>query len=670
MIKIKNHEKEQVENYVKSIRIEWKKFINEGKANAHIIRPLILESWIRSKKWGVDPNGNEKSHIDNIDLFNRLEKNQDLIKIASPLLEILNNSVKGSGFRIDLFDKDVFILKQWGDIETLENSLKYGSSPGICKSEQIAGTNAIGLAKFLKKPVQLVGPEHYNIKLHKWTCSAAPIKNSYGDIVGIINMSGDYKLIHKHTIGMVIATVRAIKNQIQENDISKKLETENEYLLATIESSFDALLIINEKGVIVRINKIGEEILGLPAEAVLQQKCEDIFGTSNPFTQVLFTKKVIKEEEVMFNINGREKIFFSTIKPILNEFRNRTKGVTAYFREVKYIKKIAKIYSAPRARFHFKDLIGEDKKFIKAINMAKKIANSNVKVLLEGETGTGKELFAHAIHNFSSRRNKPFIAINCAAIPLELVESELFGYEEGAFTGAKRGGLLGRIELADGGTLFLDEISSMPLSVQSKFLRVLETGIITRIGARKEIFVDIRIISASNKNLWEEMKNNNFREDLFYRINLMTIKIPPLRERKNDIPLLIKYFNKRKFYNDQTDIFLLIENKALQILQSYHWPGNIRELENMIERAFLLSSSSKIKVKDLSPELIQIVSNGFNFSLDNGETKKIKEVERELMIKELKLVDNNITLAAKNLGITRSTFYLKMKKYEINKNIL
>jgi len=658
---------DKTEQYVKSIRKEWERFIEKGVVDKKVIRPIILESWERSKKLGIDPNKKLFTSLKNEELIKRLKDNQQLIKISSPLLEILASSVRGSGFRIDLFDKDVYILKQWGDSEILENSRKLGSCPGVCKSEKSAGTNAIGLAHFLKIPIQIIGPEHYCSRLQQWTCSAAPIKDIFGNILGIINMTGNYRLIHKHTLGMVIATAKAIENQIHQSEVSRKLEIENNYVNTTIESNFDAVLIIDEKGRIIRINKAGEEIFGLPTDAILNQNCEDIFGVNNPLIHALDKGKEIKEEEVSLKINGRDMVFYSTIRPIFIE-SHEPKGAVAFFREIRAVRRMAKRYSTSKAKFTFEHLIGRNKEFMKAVVMAKKVANSSVKVLLEGETGTGKELFAQAIHNFSSRRNKPFVAINCAAIPLELMESELFGYEEGAFTGARRGGLLGKIELAEGGTLFLDEIGSMPLSLQSKFLRVLEAGIIMRIGGRREIVTDVRIISATNKDLWEEIRNSNFREDLFYRINLATIKIPPLRERKDDITLLIEYFYKRKSgNNNQVDISSIIEDKALQVLLSYHWPGNVRELENTIERALLFFSGDKIKVKDLSPHLMQVVNKETDLGLNGGKIKKLGELEKELIIKALKISDGNITLAAQQLGIARNTFYVKIKKYGINR---
>ena len=664
-MEINKIEYDEIEQHVKSIRKEWEKFIKEGVTDEKVIRRIVLESWKRSKEWGVNPEENTIISLDGRELENKLKENKELIKISSPLLEILANSVRGSGFRIDLLSKDVYILKQWGDYETLENSRKLGSFTGAFKSEHFIGTNSMGLASFLKIPVQLVGPEHYNIRLHQWTCSASPIKDVFGNILGIINMTGSYELIHKHTLGMVIAIAKAIENQIRQNEILKKLEIENKYVNASIESNFDAVLIIDEKGRIIRTNRVIEEMFGLPVDAILNQNCEDIFGPNNLLIQVLVERKEINEEEVSLKVNGRDKVFYSTIRPIFIE-SHKLKGAVAFFREIKAIRKMVKRYSTSKAKFTFENLIGRNKEFIKTVTMAKKVADSSVKVLLEGETGTGKELFAQAIHNFSSRREGPFVAVNCAAIPLELMESELFGYEEGAFTGARRGGLIGKIELAEGGTLLLDEISSMPLALQSKFLRVLETGVITRIGGREEIVTNVRIISTSNKNLLEELRKGNFREDLFYRINLATIKIPPLRERRDDISLLIEYFYNRK-YGKNLKIESIAENKALQILLSYWWSGNIRELENVIERAFLFSSGDKIKVKDLPPDLMQIIDREVDLNLNGYKIKKLEELEKESIIKVLKISDGNITSAAQQLGIARNTFYVKMKKYGINR---
>ena len=665
MVEIGKSEYDEIEQYIKCIHKEWERFIKKGVADKNVIRPIILESWKRSKDLGVSSTNNIINSLNRKELGIKLKENQELVKVSYPLLEILSCAVQGSAFRIDLFSKDAYILKQWGDYETLKNAYKLGSLPGVSKSESAIGTNSVGLVAYLKVPIQLIGPEHYNARFHQWACYASPIKDSFGNILGIINMTGNYKLIHKHTLGMVIATAKAIESHIYQNEISKGFEIENKYVNASIESNSDAVLIIDEKGTIIRMNKVAERILGLPAEAILNQNCENIFGKDNPLRQVLIEGSVIDGEEISLKIHGGDKLFYSTIKPILVE-SNEIKGAVAFLKEIKAVTKMVKLYSIPRAKFTFEDLIGRNKEFIEAVVIAKKVTNSLVKILLEGETGTGKELFAHAIHNFSSRKNKPFVAINCAAIPLELMESELFGYVEGAFTGARKSGRIGKFELAEGGTLFLDEIDSMPLFLQGKLLRVLETGIITKIGESKEIVIDVRIISSTNKDLWGEIKNGNFREDLFYRINLVNIRIPPLRERKDDIPLLIEYFCDKK-YDKYLNIKPVMENETIQVLLSYCWPGNVRELENVIERALLFSSGDKIKVNDLPSHLIQIAKGEVDLNLKGGKIKKLEELERELIIEVLKVSNGNITLAAQQLGIARNTLYIKMEKYRINR---
>jgi len=280
------------------------------------------------------------------------KENRELIKISSPLLDILAQSVRGSGFRIDLLSKDVYILKQWGDHETLEDSRKIGSFIGICKSERFTGTNSMGLVSCLKVPIQLMGPEHYNIRLHRWTCSAAPIKDIFGNILGIINMTGNYKLVHKHTLGMVIATARAIENQIRQKENSRKLEIENEYLNASIESNFDAVLIVDEKGRIIKANRVVERIFGLPVDAVLNQNCEDVFGINNPLVQVLVKGSEINEEEISLKINGRDKVFYSVIRPIFIEF-HELKGAIGFFREIRTVRKMVKRYSISKVKFTF-----------------------------------------------------------------------------------------------------------------------------------------------------------------------------------------------------------------------------------------------------------------------------------------------------------------------------
>lgn len=316
------------------------------------------------------------------------------------------------------------------------------------------------------------------------------------------------------------------------------------------------------------------------------------------------------------------------------------------------------MYTQPH--FQFENIIGTSEAMKKAKNLARIAAPHDTAVMILGESGTGKEMFAQAIHNASRRADGPFIAINCGAIPRTLIESELFGYEKGAFTGADKNGHPGKFELANGGTLFLDEIGDMPYDVQVSLLRVLQSREVLRIGSRKPIKIDVRIISATNQNLEEKINNRTFRDDLYYRLNVFPIFLPPLRDREGDIEYLANYFVDvySQRYNKCTHGF---SPEALHLLNHYSWPGNIRQLENTVERALLISQGDWIEKNALPLKMQNIRKEIIN--QNNGN-----ELERLSICKALKKYDFNITQAAKLLGISRPTLYKKMKQYHIEKS--
>ncbi len=318
-------------------------------------------------------------------------------------------------------------------------------------------------------------------------------------------------------------------------------------------------------------------------------------------------------------------------------------------------------------KYQFKNIVGQSSAMQKVFRAVEKIVDSNVTVLIQGESGTGKELFARAIHNHCKARNtKPFVAVNCTALPESLLESELFGHEKGAFTGASSR-RIGKFELADGGTVFLDEIGDMSLSTQAKILRVLQEREFERVGGNTLVKVNIRLISATNKNLEEEVRKGLFREDLFYRVSVFPIKLPPLRERKEDIPLLVAHFFER-YAKRENKTIKGIQPDALKILLNYHWPGNVRELENAIERAVVITGSPTLRVEDLPPHIVTIGQTiGKEEFTYTGEAlpQWIEKLEVDVLRKTLLEFEGNITKAAKKLGIGRATIYRKAKKYNL-----
>ncbi len=316
-------------------------------------------------------------------------------------------------------------------------------------------------------------------------------------------------------------------------------------------------------------------------------------------------------------------------------------------------------------KYGLQNIIGTSEKMQKVFDLIRQVAPSKATVLIQGESGTGKELVAHAIHQLSPRKSNSFVAVHCASLAGTLLESELFGHEKGAFTGAVSQ-RVGRFELADRGTLFLDEVSEISLPVQVKLLRVLQEQSFERVGGIKTIPVDIRLIAASNKNLEQEVNNNEFREDLYYRLNVVTIQLPPLRERKEDIPLLIKHYLDL-FVKENNRSQLIIDPQVVKILQNYNWPGNIRELRNCIENMVVLTRGDQITIAEIPDKILTSIQNNSTSGTPDYEPPasefNIKDTERSLIIKAIKENNGNRTKAAEALGFSRRTLYRKLEKY-------
>ena len=312
----------------------------------------------------------------------------------------------------------------------------------------------------------------------------------------------------------------------------------------------------------------------------------------------------------------------------------------------------------------FDNFIGNSDIIVKMFSLIETVAPSNSSVLIQGECGTGKELIAKAIYQKSSRNNSPFIVVDCSALPEGLLESELFGYEKGAFTGADSR-KIGRIELADSGTLFLDEIGEMDLSIQAKLLRVIQERQFTRVGGLESIKIDFRLITASNRDLGKEIKAGKFRSDLYYRINVITIKSPPLRERLEDIPILISFFIDRICSRDNK-VFKSISPECVDLLLKYQWPGNVRELENCVERMIIISKDDVVTSDSLPSEIIEASSNNYP-SVIVKDPFSLNDIEKNVVIKALEKAGWNKTEAAKLLKINRKVLYTKIKKYHLHK---
>jgi len=622
----------------------------------------IQASHERCRQHGVNPNDNcnlLQNRLKPEELEVRLEQNRAFLEIATAQIGELYQFVSGAGFAVNIADNEGYILHIIGDKPVLEKLAAGNCCPGYRWTEKDVGTSVISLALAREIPVQINDEEHFCRRGHGNTCSASPVFDPDNQLVGVIAMSGDAAKVHPHTLGMVITAARAIENQLRIQKTSEELKLHNNYMRAIVDSIDSGVMTLDKNGVINDINNQGRRILQW-AEPLEGHPLSEVLGEQINIYKLMRAGFDFIDREVFIRAPSRSIHLICTAKPILDSVE-KIQGIILVFNEIKRIRKLLNEMVGTQARFTFEDIIGVSPAIQEAKRMAMIAALSKSSILLLGETGTGKELFAQAIHNHSAQRGHPFLAINCGAIPRELLESELFGYVEGAFTGALKGGRPGKFELADGGTVFLDEIGDMSTDMQVKLLRVLQTGEVCRIGDHKSITVDIRIVAATNVQLKQEVDRKNFREDLFYRLNVFPITIPPLRKRPEDITLLANHILSRcaQVAGKQGVQFT---PEAKQTLYNYEWTGNVRELENIVERAVNLVEGDMI-----GSDLLGIVSApAGKYAVNNRNGLRLAEVEKQAISEILQEMKFNLSRASKSLGISRATLYNKIKKYNLS----
>ena len=508
-------------------------------------KDYIVNSHERCKQYKVEKDRiYSKKIISGNELFKKLEDKRELIDTAEFYMNNLFDFVKGSNFFVLLTDEEGCILSIIGDESILSEAFSFKMVPGAYMDERSIGTNSMGTALAEGKPVQVSGEEHYIKSYQRWTCSASLIKNSMGEIIGSLDLTGYSESVNLHTLGMVVAAANAIEEMLDIKRYNEELSMAKKFTETVIDSIDAGILTSDLEGNIKTVNHHVADMFGYNPDEMRLMKTWDLMEDWEKVKTSVINTQNFANADVFVNSRRKKLQFNLSAYPHLDG-EQHLMNIVFVFQEVKKVRKLANKIMGHQAVYTFDKIIGQDKNFIRIIDYAKKISDSRSNVLIMGESGTGKELFAQSIHNYSSRHEESFVALNCGAIPRNLIESELFGYEGGAFTGSKSAGQPGKFEIADGGTIFLDEIGEMPLDMQTRLLRVIEEGIVSRVGSIKEIAVDVRVIAATNKDLNEEVIKGNFRKDLYYRLNVLPIKLMPLRDRKADIPLLSQYFMKR-----------------------------------------------------------------------------------------------------------------------------
>ncbi|WP_375738229.1 sigma-54-dependent Fis family transcriptional regulator [Pseudomonas boanensis] len=609
------------------------KLLNEGELPQGMLREEIDASWRRSLGYGLNCLEGEQIGLQqDPDLQLLLASNRLLIDAATPELEYLV-SQQGKGGLVILGDAQANVLAVEGQTEHLNTFGLRDLKPGTCWSESLRGTNAIGTAVVEGRPTLINCGEHYLDRLSRFSCTSVPIKDPQGRVIGVLDLTRDGVMAQpQDNLATLMLAASNIESRLfalcYPDDLVLAFHHRPQYL----GSAWHGLLALSLDGEVVAANEQACCLLQVSRQVLVGRRSSDLLGSRSPQFMARLMQGGVSSVQT-----AKGEFFFRALQVP----RHTSIGGTVS----------ASKTSAAKPQV-LEELAGRDSRFARSLRMARQGLAGDLPVLLLGETGTGKEVVARALHQASARADKPFVAVNCAAIPEGLIESELFGYREGAFTGSRKGGMVGRLMQAHGGTLFLDEIGDMPLSLQARLLRVLQERKVAPLGAGEEQEIDVAVICATHRDLKRLVQEKHFREDLYYRVNGVSLRLPALREREDLAAMINGVLDKLGAAQ------VTLDKDLTELLSGYDWPGNIRQLEMVLRSALAMREDGEtvLGLDHLTDSLLD------ELTASCRQPGSIRENELELIRSSLERHQGNVSAAADSLGISRATLYRKLKQ--------
>ena len=616
-------------------RLAREKLHLEGEVPDGVLRAEIDASWRRSLSHGVHFNAKHELALEStasLDVL--LASNRLLIDAALPAIDYLAERQGKEGLII-LANSAATILAVEGRADRLKGSGLQDITLGACWSEAVRGTNALGTALVEARPTLIDCGEHYLDRLSDFSCTSVPIHCPQGDILGVLDLTREGPLGRAHDstalLAMAVSQIESrVVNTSYPDEIVLAVHSRRQYL----ESPWQGLLAVSLGGQILAVSAQACQLLHAERSALVGRRCEEFLGVDG--LQLLAR---LQQGGVGSLQTAKGEFFYKTLR--------------APQRSINVSNPPRSVAKPAKSQPDLESLAGSNVRYARALRMARQGLANELPVLLLGETGTGKEVIARALHMAGARCDKPFVAVNCAAIPEGLIESELFGYREGAFTGSRRGGMVGRLQQAHGGTLFLDEIGDMPLALQARLLRVLQDRKVAPLGAGEEQDIDVALICATHRDLKRLVEEKHFREDLFYRVNGISVMLPALRERE-DFSALVSRLLARL---DAPTVVL--HDDLSRLLGDYHWPGNIRQLEMVLRTALAMREPGEtvLTLDHLPDSMLDDLTCS-----ERPQSGSIRENELEMIRQSLDNHQGNVSAAADALGISRATLYRKLKQ--------
>jgi transcriptional regulator of acetoin/glycerol metabolism len=641
----------------KEIQRAWEHFV-AGKETPLLekVRPAIRESWRRSRQAGVSANIHQLPTILTPDqLDRRCQQNARLLDAVDEAITHLSQKLPIGDFIAAIVDKKGIVLRVSPPFQSRDKLMNINFCPGAGIHEHHMGTNAGAIALHLDSPYVMYGDEHYAELVHHWSGGGVPIHSVCREILGVFGICTPQGEISAHTLDIVTSVAKFVEQRMRPFEELAHFEVLKQFNHCLLEFPESPLLALCPHGRILALSQSLAKLIGGPAperligrslHEVRDLHCEGLFRSPEG--------DVSEPYESLLRFPHKEKSCASTVIPIWREGQSAGLVIIASG----FGQSAAKTATKPvwQTTHTFSDLIGVAPVFRSVMEQARQAAAHDWPVLLVGESGTGKELFAHAIHRASRRTCGPFVALNLSMTPKELVSAELFGYEEGAFSGALRGGKRGKVELAHGGTLFLDELGDLPIEIQAGLLRFLEEGTIVPLGSDRPRRVDVRVMAAMNAEPTQALEHGKLRLDLFHRLNVFPLHLPPLRDRREDISLLAPSLLDKEGFSA-----IDFAPDVMELFCHYAWPGNIRELRNVLIRAAVRASHGFITRDLLPPELLS------SKPPTSPPLASSRRVGREQIAHALQQCNGNLAHAAQLLHIHRATFYRKMHQYGLTR---
>ncbi|MGF6595537.1 transcriptional regulator of acetoin/glycerol metabolism [Paraburkholderia sp. GAS448] len=645
----------------------WERFLSGGEAPHSVVRHLVDTSWQRCLDWQVDPTlGHAPPPLDEHLLYSLQRNHRDLIEASAPVMAHARDFLAQTETVMALAEPAGTILNLEGDPAAISSAHGIQLLPGASWNEMICGTNAIGTAIEVGQPVQIHSAEHFCAGIKRWTCSANAIRDPRdGTIIGVIDVSGLSESYNRHSLALVVTAASRIESRLAARTMELRYRLLDRCMTRLAMLASDGAVVFDHGGYPIKVNE--------QAEAAIAAAGGDLSLARPRRILALATDSALTSTTPM---DLPQWIQPDWIEPVIDDGRRIGSLLIVPFAQrhssARRVSSASGCDAEGGSTAGFERIQGEAPALLDAVDKARQIARSRAPVVLLGETGVGKELFAKGIHHASQAKEGPFIALNCGGLSRELLASELFGYGDGAFTGARRGGALGKIEAANGGTLFLDEIGEMPVDLQPHFLRVLEQGEIYRLGENVPRKVTFRLVAATNRDLRKEVSEGRFRMDFFYRVAVTSIRIPPLRDRPGDIRRLTEYL-LRKFATELGRASPAVDDEVVAALCAYSWPGNVRELHNVVESMLLTAGSAVLTLADLPAELRagdEPIPAGCDEPFSRDGRGMMEASEQGAIRSAIAISRGNLTSAARHLGIAKSTLYQKLRKYGLDRTLV